>query len=100
MTLTLKNRFFSLKTEDIEKKLKDAEAREEILLRRITEKDKAMTRMCGVVEEYEKAIAELIAEKEQIQQEFDRKCDQLKKDADTNGLHLGSLEDTFSDLHA
>lgn len=76
--------------------LKDAEAREEILLKRITEKDKAMTRMCFVVEEYEKAIAELIAEKEQIQQE----SDQLKKVADTNGLHLASLEDTFSDLHA
>lgn len=84
----------------MEKMLKDAEAREEILLKRITEKDKAMTRMCFVVEEYEKAIAELIAEKEQIQQEADRKRDQLRKDADTNGLHLASLEDTFSDLHA
>lgn len=89
-----------LKTEDIEKKLKDAEAREEILLRRITEKDKAMTRMSFVVEEYEKAISELIAEKEQMQQEFDRKFDQVKNDSDTNGLHLASLEGTFSDLHA
>lgn len=35
---------FSLKTEDIEKKLKEAEAREEMLLKRITEKDKMITK--------------------------------------------------------
>lgn len=31
--------------EDIQRKLKDAEAREESLIRRITEKDKAMNKM-------------------------------------------------------
>lgn len=37
--------FYSLKTEDIEKKLKDAEQREEALIKRITEKDKTVAKM-------------------------------------------------------
>lgn len=37
--------FFRLKTEDIEKKLKEAEQREEALIKRITEKDKTITKM-------------------------------------------------------
>ena len=36
---------FSLKTEDIEKKLKEAELREETLLKRITEKDKCIAKL-------------------------------------------------------
>lgn len=40
---------FSLKTEDIEKKLKDAEQREEALIKRITEKDKTVAKMTWVL---------------------------------------------------
>lgn len=36
---------FDYSLEDIERKLKEAEAREEALLRRITEKDKALNKM-------------------------------------------------------
>lgn len=54
----------------------------------------------NVVEAYEKAIAELIAEKEQLIQSYEKKCTELKTDSETNSHHLASLEGTFSDLHA
>lgn len=54
----------------------------------------------GVVEAYEKAISELIAEKEQLVQSYERKCIDLKSDSELNANHLASLEATFSDLHA
>jgi len=54
----------------------------------------------GVVEAYEKAISELIAEKEQISQSYEKKCADLRNDSELNANHLASLEATFSDLHA
>lgn len=54
----------------------------------------------GVVEAYEKAIAELIAEKEQLVLMSEKKCADLKHDGEMNAQHLASLETTFSDLHA
>lgn len=53
-----------------------------------------------MVEAYEKAIAELIAEKEQVIQNYEKKCSDLKNDSEVNAQHLASLESTFSDLHA
>ncbi|XP_055907967.1 transforming acidic coiled-coil-containing protein 2 isoform X2 [Eupeodes corollae] len=88
-----------LKTEDIEKKLKEAEQREEALIKRITEKDKAIAKMNGVIEAYEKAIAELISEKEHILQNYEKQLTEVKADRDSNYHHLTSLETTFSDLH-
>ncbi|CAO1406874.1 unnamed protein product [Diamesa serratosioi] len=89
-----------LKSEDSENKLKESEMREEGLLKRITEKDKIINKMSGVVEAYEKAIAELIAEKEQLVLKSEKKCSDLKHDGEMNAQHLASLETTFSDLHA
>ncbi|XP_058974092.1 uncharacterized protein LOC101891306 isoform X4 [Musca domestica] len=88
-----------LKTEDIEKKLREAEQREEALIKRITEKDKTVAKMTGVIEAYEKAIAELIAEKEQLIQNYEKQLAEVKADRDSNYHHLTSLETTFSDLH-
>lgn len=88
-----------LKTEDIEKKLKEAEQREEALIKRITEKDKAIAKMNGVIEAYEKAIAELISEKEHLLQNYEKQLAEVKADRDSNYHHLTSLETTFSDLH-
>ncbi|XP_053969829.1 transforming acidic coiled-coil-containing protein 2 isoform X6 [Anastrepha ludens] len=88
-----------LKTEDIEKKLKDAEQREEALIKRITEKDKTITKMTGVIEAYEKAIAELIAGKEELIQSYEKQLAEAKADRDSNYQHLTSLETTFADLH-
>lgn len=98
---------------------KEADMREESLLKRISEKDKQIAKMklvrsfdpcfpqihsyicfSGVVEAYEKAISELIAEKEQIVLTYEKKCQDLKHDSEQNANHLASLETTFSDLHA
>lgn len=53
-----------------------------------------------MVEAYEKAISELIAEKEQLSLSYDKKCNDLKNDSELNANHLESLEATFSDLHS
>lgn len=53
-----------------------------------------------MVEAYEKAISELIAEKEQLSLSYDKKCNDLKHDSEQNSNHLESLEATFSDLHS
>ncbi|KPU80746.1 uncharacterized protein Dana_GF16093, isoform D [Drosophila ananassae] len=87
------------RSEDIEKKLKEAEQREEALIKRITEKDKTNAKLNGVIEAYEKAIAELISEKEQLAQGYERQLQEVQTDRDDNYHHLTSLESTFSDLH-
>ncbi|KRG01817.1 transforming acidic coiled-coil-containing protein 2 isoform X2 [Drosophila mojavensis] len=87
------------RSEDIEKKLKEAEQREEALVKRITEKDKINAKLNGVIEAYEKAIAELIHDKEQLVQTHERQLQEVQADRDANYHHLTSLETTFSDLH-
>ncbi|XP_017119829.1 uncharacterized protein LOC108141124 isoform X2 [Drosophila elegans] len=87
------------RSEDIEKKLKEGEQREEALIKRITEKDKINAKLNGVIEAYEKAIAELISEKEQQAQLHERQMQEVQADRDANYHHLTSLETTFSDLH-
>ncbi|EDV47814.2 uncharacterized protein LOC6551753 isoform X1 [Drosophila erecta] len=87
------------RSEDIEKKLKEGEQREEALIKRITEKDKTNAKLNGVIEAYEKAIAELISEKEQQAQLHERQLQEVQTDRDANYHHLTSLETTFSDLH-
>ncbi|XP_037730767.1 uncharacterized protein LOC119561016 isoform X3 [Drosophila subpulchrella] len=87
------------RSEDIEKKLKEGEQREEALIKRITEKDKINAKLNGVIEAYEKAIAELISEKEQQAQLHERQLQEVQADRDANYHHLTSLETTFSDLH-
>ncbi|XP_023179017.2 putative mediator of RNA polymerase II transcription subunit 26 isoform X3 [Drosophila hydei] len=87
------------RSEDIEKKLKEAEQREEALVKRITEKDKTNAKLNGVIEAYEKAIAELIHDKEQLVQNHERQMQEVQADRDANYHHLTSLETTFSDLH-
>lgn len=52
------------------------------------------------MEQYEKAIAELVSEKEAAISSYEAKNAELKADRDSNFQHLSSLETTFSDLHA
>ncbi|XP_052894258.1 uncharacterized protein LOC128301705 [Anopheles moucheti] len=85
---------------DIEKKMHDVELREEIMLKRITEKDKTISKMSNVVEAYERTIAELISEKEMLIRNHEVECESLKQDNEINAQHLESLEKTFSNLYA
>lgn len=98
----------------------EAEQKEEQLLKRIVEKEKAYTKLQyvhqilfsfsnnkfflhffyrNIVAEYEKAISEMITEKEQLLANEQRKYSNLQTDSETNAQHLASLETTFSDLH-
>lgn len=86
--------------EDLDKKVKELESREENYIKRITEKDKTISKMNGVIEAYEKTIAEIVGEKEQLAQHFDKQCQDLKYDSEMNLKHLLSLETTFNDLNA
>lgn len=85
---------------DIEKKMLDVELREESMLKRITEKDKTISKMSNVVEAYERTIAELISEKEILIRTHEEECETLKQDNEINAQHLESLEKTFSNLYA
>ncbi|XP_037040800.1 transforming acidic coiled-coil-containing protein 3-like isoform X2 [Bradysia coprophila] len=85
--------------ENIRKKMEEYEATQEILLKRITEKDKAITKASNVLELYEKAIAEALAAKEKLSQNYDKEHEELKTDRDVTFQHLLSLESTFADLH-
>lgn len=44
-------------------------------------------------------MVELISEREQMSQNFEKQIAQLKTERDSNYHHLTSLENTFSDLH-
>uniref|UniRef100_A0A182PW78 Transforming acidic coiled-coil-containing protein C-terminal domain-containing protein n=1 Tax=Anopheles epiroticus TaxID=199890 RepID=A0A182PW78_9DIPT len=78
----------------------DVELREESMLKRITEKDKTISKMSNVVEAYERTIAELISEKEILIRNHEIECESLKQDNEINAQHLESLEKTFSNLYA
>lgn len=86
--------------EGLERKLKELEEKEEVLLKRITEKDKQITKMSTIVEEYERSIAGLLKERATNKDLFEKRCSSLEAERDSNFQHLSSLESTFSDLHA
>lgn len=44
-------------------------------------------------------MVELISEREQLTQNYEKQLVQLKGERDANFHHLTSLENTFSDLH-
>lgn len=44
-------------------------------------------------------MVEMISEREQLTQNYEKQLMQLKAERDANFHHLTSLENTFSDLH-
>lgn len=85
--------------EDMERKLKEMEEKEEVLLKRLSEKEKQNTKMGHIVEEYERSIAELMKERAITKEEYEKRCLDLETERNANYQHLSSLETTFSDLH-
>lgn len=51
------------------------------------------------MEEYEKTISRLVAEKEQAKQAHELEKENLVKEKDTVAGHLANIEVAFSDLH-
>lgn len=85
--------------DDMDRKLKEMEEREEVLLKRISEKDKQIGKMSKIVEEYERSMAELMKERAVTKDEYEKRCMDLEAERNANYQHLSSLESTFSDLH-
>lgn len=53
----------------------------------------------AIIEAYEKALAELVAEKEKLTDNYEVVNEKLRQERDIHHQHLMSLENTFSDLH-
>lgn len=53
----------------------------------------------AIIEAYEKALAELVAEKEKLTDNYEVINEKLRHERDIHHQHLMSLETTFSDLH-
>lgn len=51
------------------------------------------------MKEYEKAISQMVSEKEQCIKHYEDNMQELQADRDSSSRHLSSLELTFSDLH-
>lgn len=67
---------------------------------KLNEKTKHNKSMAKVVEEYERTIASLIAEKEQDKKRHADERIQLIRERDEQTAHLSSMEVSFSDLHS
>ncbi|XP_026332879.1 uncharacterized protein LOC113239931 [Hyposmocoma kahamanoa] len=92
---------------DMESQVKSLEATSEERLKKINEltkkldeKTKHNKSMAMVVEEYERTIASLIAEKEQDKKRHADERSQLIRERDEQTAHLASMEVSFSDLHS
>lgn len=51
------------------------------------------------MEEYEKTISQLVAQKEEDKKEFEVQKDMLMKERDTAMQHLNNMEIAFNDVH-
>lgn len=85
--------------EDMDRKMKEMEEKEEVLLKRLTEKEKQIAKMGHIVEEYERSIAGLMKDRAITTEEYEKRCLELETERNANYQHLSSLETTFSDLH-
>lgn len=99
-------------------------ATEEILRKRLAEKEKTFAKnwwenrsgfpsvlffyfwkknsfffISSIIEAYEKTLAEIVAETEQLRESREAANERVRQERDTHYAHLMSLEITFSDLH-
>ncbi|PSN44346.1 hypothetical protein C0J52_11097 [Blattella germanica] len=85
--------------ECLQAKLKENEEREAGLNKKVAEKAQGQKQMSIIMEEYEKTISRLVAEKEEERQAHELDKSSLAKERDTAMGHLGNIEIAFSDLH-
>lgn len=98
-------------------------ATEEILRKRLAEKEKTFAKnwwenrtgfpsvlfsisdekffvfISAIIEAYEKTLAEIVTETEQLRESREAANERVRQERDTHYAHLMSLEITFSDLH-
>lgn len=79
--------------------IKESEDSKTKLNKKVAEKAQAQKQMSIIMEEYEKTISRLVAEKEQERQAHEQEKSTLLKDRDAAMGHLANIEIAFSDLH-
>lgn len=67
--------------------------------RKLNEKIQGIEQMSLILEEYEKTISRLVAEKEQEKQNHEKEVKKVVKEKDTMQVHLENIEIAFSDVH-
>ncbi|XP_069671791.1 transforming acidic coiled-coil-containing protein 2-like isoform X2 [Periplaneta americana] len=85
--------------ENLQSLVRESEDREANLNKKVAEKTQAQKQMSIIMEEYEKTISRLVAEKEQERQAHELDKAALQKDRDAAMGHLANIEIAFSDLH-
>uniref|UniRef100_A0A1B6J7W2 Transforming acidic coiled-coil-containing protein C-terminal domain-containing protein n=2 Tax=Homalodisca TaxID=139475 RepID=A0A1B6J7W2_9HEMI len=73
--------------------------REIRLKKEVQEKTKSRQQLSLVMEEYEKTISQLVAQKEEEKKESEVQKELLMKERDTAMQHLNNMEIAFNDVH-
>ncbi|XP_071448943.1 transforming acidic coiled-coil-containing protein 3-like [Hetaerina americana] len=81
-----------LRAEIAEKEVKEA-------WKVVAEKTQVENQMSVIMQEYEKTISRLVAEKEQGKQKWEMEQENLKRERDEALTHLNNVEQAFSDVH-
>ncbi|XP_046385231.1 transforming acidic coiled-coil-containing protein 3 isoform X2 [Ischnura elegans] len=76
-----------------------AEKKAEEALRLVAEKTQVENQMSVIMQEYEKTISRVVAEKEQLKQKWETERESLKRERDEALTHLNNVEQAFSDVH-
>ncbi|XP_066996608.2 uro-adherence factor A isoform X2 [Anabrus simplex] len=87
------------KLRDAEMARRQAEESERRKDRLLNEKSQSLSQMSIILEEYEKTISRLVAEKEHEKQAQSIEVARLTKEKDTMSTHLENIEIAFSDVH-
>ncbi|KAK7867644.1 hypothetical protein R5R35_001297 [Gryllus longicercus] len=82
-----------------QRKMKSLEDREMQINRKMLENSQGQQQMSLILEEYEKTISRLVAEKEHERQAYDLEKENLIKEKDAISGHLSNIEIAFSDVH-
>lgn len=85
--------------EHLQSLIRESEDCKSKLNKKVAEKAQAQKQMSIIMEEYEKTISRLVAEKEQERQAHEQDKSTLLKDRDAAMGHLANIEIAFSDLH-
>nr|CAD7195413.1 unnamed protein product [Timema douglasi] len=80
-------------------KLKEADERIIRMTKKMTERTQGQQQMSMILDEYEKTISRMVADKEQEQRTHDAKMAALLQEKTEAKEHLDNLEIAFSDIH-
>uniref|UniRef100_A0A1B6E5C2 Transforming acidic coiled-coil-containing protein C-terminal domain-containing protein n=2 Tax=Clastoptera arizonana TaxID=38151 RepID=A0A1B6E5C2_9HEMI len=84
---------------DLQKKYEEAVEKEAKLRKEVHEKAKGKQQLSLIMEEYEKTISQLVAQKEEEKKDFEVQKQKLINERDSVMQHLNNSEMAFNDVH-